>query len=165
MSSGNLEQFGFRRRGRHRVSFRVSSGEGRGAFFDAPPAVAEPLYTTQHRLLPTRPQAGAAATRSSCTSRRMRRCRPRPPCRCWSHQGAAEPLHKRRLMIVEKALGSTHPDLAVALNNLALLYQRSRDFRCSVHFRHPCLCPAVLDMRRTSYRLKPGTWTPRFSRL
>jgi hypothetical protein len=33
----------------------------------------------------------------------------------------AEPLHKRRLMIVEKALGSTHPDLAVALNNLALL--------------------------------------------
>ena len=77
----------------------------------------------------------------------------------------AEPLHKRRLMIVEKALGSMHPDLAVALNNLALLYQRSRDFRCSVHFRHPCLCPAVLDMRRTSHRLKPGTWTPRFLRL
>jgi hypothetical protein len=50
----------------------MSSGEGRGAFFDAPPAVAEPVYTTQHRLYPrTRPQAGAAATRSSCTSRRM----------------------------------------------------------------------------------------------
>jgi len=40
------------------------------------------------------------------------------------------------------------------------LYRRSRDFQCSVHFRHPCFCPAVLDMRRTSHSLKLSTWTP-----
>jgi tetratricopeptide (TPR) repeat protein len=34
----------------------------------------------------------------------------------------AEPLYKRALAILEKALGPDHPDVATALNNLANLY-------------------------------------------
>ena len=34
----------------------------------------------------------------------------------------AEPLYKRALAIIQKALGPTHPDVATGLNNLALLY-------------------------------------------
>jgi len=36
----------------------------------------------------------------------------------------AEPLYRRALEIVEKALGPEHPDVAASLNNLALLYHR-----------------------------------------
>ena len=36
----------------------------------------------------------------------------------------AEPLYKRALAIREKALGPDHPDVAKALNNLAVLYQK-----------------------------------------
>src|SRR5262249_11303386 len=36
----------------------------------------------------------------------------------------AEPLYKRALTIDEKALGQEHPDVAIALNNLAMLYVR-----------------------------------------
>ncbi len=42
------------------------------------------------------------------------------------HQGQyaeAEPLYKRSLAIWEKALGPDHPDVALSLNNLALLYR------------------------------------------
>ena len=35
----------------------------------------------------------------------------------------AEPLYKRALAIQEKALGPDHPDVATALNNLAVLYR------------------------------------------
>ncbi len=34
----------------------------------------------------------------------------------------AEPLYKRSLAILEKALGSDHPGVATSLNNLAALY-------------------------------------------
>ena len=34
----------------------------------------------------------------------------------------AEPLYKRALAISEKALGPEHPDVAIRLNNLAVLY-------------------------------------------
>ena len=34
----------------------------------------------------------------------------------------AEPLYKRSLAIKEKALGKDHPDVALSLNNLAVLY-------------------------------------------
>ena len=34
----------------------------------------------------------------------------------------AEPLYKRSLAICEKALGPDHPDVAMSLNNLAVLY-------------------------------------------
>jgi tetratricopeptide (TPR) repeat protein len=36
----------------------------------------------------------------------------------------AEPLLQRALAVREKALGPDHPDVAVALNDLALLYER-----------------------------------------
>ena len=71
---GNLEQFGFRRGGR-RVSFGVSLGEGRGAFFDAPPAVAEPVYkrntdsTHAHVLKQAPPPPARAALVGACCSR------------------------------------------------------------------------------------------------
>ncbi len=35
----------------------------------------------------------------------------------------AEPLYKRSLAILEKALGPDHPHVAKGLNNLAVLYQ------------------------------------------
>ena len=35
----------------------------------------------------------------------------------------AEPLYVRALSIYEEQLGPTHPDVAIDLNNLALLYQ------------------------------------------
>ena len=35
----------------------------------------------------------------------------------------AEPLYKRGLAVLEKTLGSEHPDIATSLSNLALLYQ------------------------------------------
>lgn len=35
----------------------------------------------------------------------------------------AEPLYQRALRIYEKTLGSDHPDLAIVLNNLAVIYQ------------------------------------------
>ena len=35
----------------------------------------------------------------------------------------AEPLYKRALAIMEKALGPEHPDVGAALNNLAELYR------------------------------------------
>ncbi len=38
----------------------------------------------------------------------------------------AEPLYKRSLAIVEKALGPDHPNVATSLNNLALLYKTRR---------------------------------------
>ena len=37
--------------------------------------------------------------------------------------GEAEPLYKRALSIVEKALGPAHADVGQSLNNLAGLYQ------------------------------------------
>ncbi len=37
--------------------------------------------------------------------------------------GEAEPLYRRSLAILEKALGPEHPDVATSLNNLALLYK------------------------------------------
>ncbi len=37
--------------------------------------------------------------------------------------GDAEPLYKRSLAILEKALGPEHPNVAMSLNNLALLYE------------------------------------------
>ena len=37
----------------------------------------------------------------------------------------AEPMYKRSLAIHEKALGPDHPDVALSLNNLASLYQKS----------------------------------------
>jgi tetratricopeptide (TPR) repeat protein len=35
----------------------------------------------------------------------------------------AEPLYKRSLAIMEKALGPDHPDVALSLENLAALYR------------------------------------------
>ncbi len=40
----------------------------------------------------------------------------------------AEPLYKRSLAIVEKALGPNHPRVATGLNNLALLYKTQGKF-------------------------------------
>ena len=40
----------------------------------------------------------------------------------------AEPLHKRALAIVEKALGPAHPHVATSLNNLAALYYAQRRY-------------------------------------
>jgi tetratricopeptide (TPR) repeat protein len=37
----------------------------------------------------------------------------------------AEPLHKRALAIREKALGPDHPDVAISLENLAVLYEQT----------------------------------------
>ncbi len=37
--------------------------------------------------------------------------------------GDAEPLYKRSLAILEKALGPEHPNVAMSFNNLALLYE------------------------------------------
>jgi tetratricopeptide (TPR) repeat protein len=34
----------------------------------------------------------------------------------------AEPLYKRSLAILERALGPDHPDIATSLNNLAAMY-------------------------------------------
>jgi tetratricopeptide (TPR) repeat protein len=44
--------------------------------------------------------------------------------RLYDNQGqyaVAEPLHRRALAILEKALGSEHPHVAMSLNNLAAL--------------------------------------------
>ena len=44
----------------------------------------------------------------------------------YHHQGRysdAEPLYKRSITILEKALGPDHPELAANLNNLGALYQ------------------------------------------
>ena len=38
----------------------------------------------------------------------------------------AEPMYQRALAIDEKALGKDHPNVANRLNNLAVLYQSSR---------------------------------------
>ena len=38
----------------------------------------------------------------------------------------AEPLYKRSLAIVEKALGPDHPDVATSLENLAKLYRATK---------------------------------------
>jgi tetratricopeptide (TPR) repeat protein len=38
----------------------------------------------------------------------------------------AEPLYKRSLAIWEKALGPDHPNVAMSLNNLALLYRATK---------------------------------------
>ena len=51
---------------------------------------------------------------------------PEQPRRALPAQGRyaeAEPLSKRALAISEKALGPEHPDVAVALNNLAAIYR------------------------------------------
>ena len=40
----------------------------------------------------------------------------------------AEPLYKRSLAILEKALGSEHPSVAQSLNNLAFLYQSQGNY-------------------------------------
>ena len=45
------------------------------------------------------------------------------PCLVGPCRAQAEPLYKRSLAIVEKALGPDHPDVAIDLNNLALLYR------------------------------------------
>ena len=37
--------------------------------------------------------------------------------------GEAEGLYKRALVIREKALGASHPDVAWGLNNMAILYE------------------------------------------
>ena len=45
----------------------------------------------------------------------------------YSNQGKydeAEPLYKRSLKILEKALGKEHPHVAASLNNLAELYRQ-----------------------------------------
>jgi hypothetical protein len=50
--------------------------------------------------------------------------------------GAAERLNKRPLAIHEKALGPDHPDVAVALSNLAVLYFGQSDWpRATDYFR------------------------------
>ena len=38
----------------------------------------------------------------------------------------AEPLYKRSLAIVEKALGPDHPNVATSLENLATLYRATK---------------------------------------
>ena len=40
----------------------------------------------------------------------------------------AEPLYKRSLATLEKALGPDHPDVAISLNNLAQLYRNLGDY-------------------------------------
>ena len=47
----------------------------------------------------------------------------------------AIPLAQRTLAIVEKALGPNHPDVALALNNLANLYSK---LRVAMPTRKPC---------------------------
>jgi hypothetical protein len=42
----------------------------------------------------------------------------------------AEPLYKRSLAIAEKALGVEHPDVAAALNNLAVLLEEGFGRQC-----------------------------------
>ncbi|MEI7835985.1 MAG: tetratricopeptide repeat protein, partial [Planctomycetota bacterium] len=39
----------------------------------------------------------------------------------------AEPLFKRSLAVMEKALGAEHPDVAIALFNLAMVYLKQGD--------------------------------------
>ena len=46
----------------------------------------------------------------------------------YHHQGKyaeAEPLHKRALAFMEKALGPDHPDLATSLKNYAALLRKT----------------------------------------
>ena len=40
----------------------------------------------------------------------------------------AEPLYQRAIAIDEKALGPEHPNLAIKLNNLALLYEAQEKY-------------------------------------
>ncbi len=42
-----------------------------------------------------------------------------------SHYAEAEPLHKRALAIMEKALGPEHPDVASSLENYAALLRET----------------------------------------
>ena len=42
-----------------------------------------------------------------------------------SHYAEAEPLHKRALAIMEKALGPEHPDVATSLENYAALLRQT----------------------------------------
>ena len=44
-------------------------------------------------------------------------------CTATNRLAEAEPLYRRALAILEKSLGSDHPNVATALNNLALLLQ------------------------------------------
>ncbi len=52
----------------------------------------------------------------------MRTLRPVAMCK-WIDRADAEPLYKRALAMLEKALGPEHPHVAASLNNLAELYR------------------------------------------
>jgi tetratricopeptide (TPR) repeat protein len=53
-----------------------------------------------------------------------------------------EPLYRRSLGIMEKALGSEHPEVGILFNNLALLYERqARYYGADAHHKR------VLDIR------------------
>ena len=47
-----------------------------------------------------------------------------------NHKGA-ERLYRRALSIKEKALGPEHPDIAMTLNNLAVLYKSENKLRAA----------------------------------
>ena len=71
----------------------------------------------------------------------------------YHHQGRysdAEPLYKRSIAILEKALGPDHPELAANLNNLGALYQaqgRSADtealYKRALTIREKAAAPPV----------------------
>ena len=42
------------------------------------------------------------------------------------HYAQAEPLYRRSLAILERALGPDHPDVATSLENLAALYRATQ---------------------------------------
>ena len=82
----------------------------------------------------------------------------------------AEPLYKRTLSILEKALGPDHPDVATALSNLAELYQdqgRYADaeplFKRSLSIHEKALGPDHPDVGRRAQQ--PGLAVLRATRL
>ncbi|TMQ02489.1 MAG: CHAT domain-containing protein, partial [Deltaproteobacteria bacterium] len=83
-------------------------------------------------------------------------------------QGAypkAEPLYVRALDIREKALGSMHPDIAISLNNLALLYKNQGLYPKAeplyiraLDIREKALGPMHPDVAQSLYNLAGLYW-------
>ncbi len=63
----------------------------------------------------------------------------------------AEPLYERALAIWEKALGPGHPNVATALNNLAVLYHAQGTYEHAA---------PLLSARRPSARRRSALITP-----
>ena len=54
--------------------------------------------------------------------------------RAANRRSEAEPLYLRAVMILEKAFGPDHPDLAVTMTNLAELYDEQGNMRRPSHY-------------------------------